>query len=200
MSDLNNRLTGTKSNKLNKSSLIVALFCETLDNSQDIKRLLYYHSLNPLSPMGKYYDGKMKPQSNIEFSLLEDAVDRKRLIFDEVFDPLMTTEESYSIYITDVGGRFGRSVGDIGIEVNIVIPVKDNVLMGLGNKRTHQIGALIADLFDEVTVDKKSFPDYVYDLGNIQFSLTDYVYGRVAQKSNMVCLNMQFEVKKITIR
>ena len=60
MEDLNNKYIGTFSNKLNKSSLIVAMICETINNNQDIKRLLYYQSLNPLSPLGKYYDGNKK--------------------------------------------------------------------------------------------------------------------------------------------
>ena len=112
----------------------------------------------------------------------------------------MTIEESNCVYISDIGGRLDDSVGSIGVEINIVVPYQRNKMMSLGEKRTHLVASKIADLFDMITVDKKLFPDYVSDLGNIQFELTDYSYGRVAQKSTMVCFNMQFEVKKITVR
>lgn len=200
MEDLNNKYIGTSSNKLNKSSLIVAMICETINNNQDIKRLLYYQSLNPLSPLGKYYDGNKKSQPNIDFSLLEETSNSKQLIFDEIFNPLMTIEESNCVYISDIGGRLDDSVGSIGIEINIVVPYQRNKMMSLGEKRTHLIASKIADLFDMITVDKKLFPDYVSDLGNVQFELTDYSYGRVAQKSTMVCFNMQFEVSILTLR
>ena len=200
MEDLNNKYIGTLNNKLNKSSLIVSAICNEINNNQDIKRLLFYSSLNPLSPVGKYYDNSKKKQPDINFTLLGETEKSKQLIFDEAFNPSMIIEQNSCIYVSDVWGILDDTIGEIGFEINIVVPYVYNKLMNLGEKRTHLIAGRIADFLDMITIDKNRFFKYSPYLGNIQFILTDYNYGRVAKNNDMLCFNMQFVVKKATLR
>ena len=80
---INNKFKNTKSQFIYKSGLLSGYIANRLDNNQNVKRYLYYNTINPLGDKGLGLDNNIISQPDITKSLLETQ------IFDGMFNEYM---------------------------------------------------------------------------------------------------------------
>ncbi|MGL5328839.1 MAG: hypothetical protein ACRDD7_06195 [Peptostreptococcaceae bacterium] len=188
--DLNNKNIGKVGSKIRKIGLLSNYFTTMIDKNQEIKRLLSYNTLNPLSSKGKGYDGTIKSQPDITHSLEND------LIFDGLYDDSIKDSENNNIFIYVQDGKYKGAVGSLIVVVSILVFQPYNKLSS-DAKRNAEIAHRIENLFDNVWVEDK---DYVDDLGNLKPELMSYNYGRLSNTSKSTLTTMVFKVDTTTMK
>ena len=78
---INNKNLNTESNKIRKASMLIMYVHDKIISNQNIRRMMYYNTKNPLSKIGLTYNGKEIAQPDVE----EDQV--KDIITDLPFSP-----------------------------------------------------------------------------------------------------------------
>lgn len=183
---LNDKNIGTTSNKIRKCSTLIKYIYEKLVNDNEIQRMLYYNTINPLSQKGKNYNGEIISQPDLS------AKDMKGIVFDIPFNPEMDIELSNYLYVNLKNGKFNSRQNSLYFDINILVP-EDFISMSNGY-RHFEIAQRVADIFDDIYITEK---DYVDDIGNVQPVLCDMPIYRLSKSNNFIWVNMQFEVELI---
>lgn len=184
--DLNNKNLNTASIKIRKCSALIKYIYERIINNSDIQRMVYYNTLSPLKNKSKDYNGDVINQPDISVN------DVKNLIFDIPFNPEMSMEMSNSIYINLTKGSFGSKTNSLYFDINVLVP---NTYLRLNEGYRHtEISQIIADILDEMYVDKENYPEYYDILKDIQFSMYDYNIYRLSKTNDFLWACLSFEV------
>ena len=179
--DINNKFKNTKSQFIYKSGLLSDYIAHRLDNNQNVKRYLYYNTINPLGDKGLGLDGKIITQSDVEKSLLETQ------IFDGMFNEYMEELHQSQIYIHTYKGRTSEDWGEIYIAVNILVPKLYEKLSNFGEKRSFAIASEIEDMFQDMCVARDNAEEFLIDkLGNIKFKVVQFDNSRLSKTNNII--------------
>ena len=184
MQDINNKYTNTVSSKLKKISMLLRYVHEKIIENQEIKRLVYYSSQNPLSKKGLKYDNTKVDQPD----LTEEDV--KDLITLLPFNPDMKIDLCSFIFLNTPSATFSNGDNVIYLDINIVSPAEYfEITTGL---RLYEISNKIANIFDGLYIDDE---DYIEELGNLKFVLDDIAVNRLSNNSSMLWSSMRFSIQ-----
>ena len=184
MQDINNKYTNTVSSKLKKISMLLRYTHEKIIENQEIKRLVYYSSQNPLSKKGLKYDNTKVDQPD----LIEEDV--KDLITLLPFNPDMKIDLCSFIFLNTPSATFSNGDNVIYLDINIVSPAEYfEITTGL---RLYEISNKIANIFDGLYIDDE---DYIEELGNLKFVLDDVAVNRLSNNSSMLWSSMRFSIQ-----
>lgn len=184
MNDINNKYLNTVSSKLKKVSMILQYTHEKIIENQEIKRLVYYSSQNPLSKKGLKYDNTKVDQPD----LIEEDV--KDLITLLPFNPDMKIDLCSFIFLNTPSATFSNGDNVIYLDINIVSPAEYfEITTGL---RLYEISNKIANIFDGLYIDDE---DYIEELGNLKFVLDDVAVNRLSNNSSMLWSSMRFSIQ-----
>ena len=184
MSDINNKYLNTVSSKLKKVSMLLQYTHEKIIENQEIKRLVYYSSQNPLSKKGLKYDNTKVDQPD----LIEEDV--KDLITLLPFNPDMKIDLCSFIFLNTPSATFSNGDNVIYLDNNIVSPAEYfEITTGL---RLYEISNKIANIFDGLYIDDE---DYIEELGNLKFVLDDVAVNRLSNNSSMLWSSMRFSIQ-----
>lgn len=187
MSDINNKYLNTVSSKLKKVSMLLQYTHEKIIENQEIKRLVYYNTKNPLSKKGLKYDNTKVDQPD----LIEEDV--KDLITLLPFNPDMDITLSNGIFLNAPKAIFGSS-NIMYIDVNIISASEYfEISNGL---RLYEIANRISNIFDELYITDES---YIEELGNLKFSLEDVESGRLSKDGNMLYTSLRFSINLVPL-
>lgn len=184
MNDINNKYLNTVSSKLKKVSMLLQYTHEKIIENQEIKRLVYYSSRNPLSKRGILYNGEKIDQPD----LTEEDV--KDLITLLPFNPDMKIDLCSFIFLNTPSATFSNGDNVIYLDINIVSPAEYfEITTGL---RLYEISNKIANIFDGLYIDDE---DYIEELGNLKFVLDDIAVNRLSNNSSMLWSSMRFSIQ-----
>lgn len=187
MNDINNKYLNTVSSKLKKVSMILQYTHEKIIENQEIKRLVYYNTKNPLSKKGLKYDNTKVDQPD----LIEEDV--KDLITLLPFNPDMDITLSNGIFLNAPKAIFGSS-NIMYIDVNVISASEYfEISNGL---RLYEIANRISNIFDELYITDES---YIEELGNLKFSLEDAESGRLSKDGNMLYTSLRFSINLVPL-
>lgn len=203
--DLNNKIKGTKSQKIRKISVLLKYIIDTIDSDPDIKRLMTYLTGTPLSSSGKGYDGKIIKQPDLTHSLLKDysvngVVVYEKNLFDSRFNSDIEVLTKNQMFVHSTRSRINEKNGTQRIEfyVDILIAQNYEYLQNYGEKRTYEIAARIADILDNVTIENSDIVDIV---GNVKTVIDgDIVSSRLSKTNNIILLSIPIVVDCISVR
>lgn len=183
MNDINNKYLNTVSSKLKKVSMILQYTHEKIIENQEIKRLVYYNTKNPLSKKGLKYDNTKVDQPD----LIEEDV--KDLITLLPFNPDMEIKLSNGIFLNMAKAIFGSS-NIVYLDVNVISASEYfEISNGL---RLYEIANRISNIFDELYITDES---YIEELGNLKFILEDIESGRLSKDGNMLYASLRFSIQ-----
>ena len=167
--------------KTSKVSLIEKYMCEKIDESQEIKRLCRYMTLDPTELIALDYSNNIVNQPDLKDSLCKpirhDSVSigcEERVIIPLMFSGEVVDSAHPYIYvycdqISFTSERDGVSpIGSLYFTVDIVYDMGTEELADW-SRRSWVIAGLIMDLFDEVVI---TDPEYVEKVGNLKFMLS----------------------------
>ena len=184
MNDINNKYLNTVRSKLKKVSMLLQYTHEKIIENQEIKRLVYYSSRNPLSKRGILYNGEKIDQPD----LTEEDV--KDLITLLPFNPDMKIDLCSFIFLNTPSATFSNGDNVIYLDINIVSPAEYfEITTGL---RLYEISNKIANIFDGLYIDDE---DYIEELGNLKFILDDIAVNRLSNNSSMLWSSMRFSIQ-----
>ena len=187
MNDINNKYLNTVSSKLKKVSMLLEYTHEKIIENQEIKRLVYYNTKNPLSKKGLKYDNTKIDQPDLTEEDVED------LITLLPFNPDMDITLSNGIFLNAPKAIFGSS-NIMYIDVNIISASEYfEISNGL---RLYEIVHRIANIFDELYITDES---YIEELGNLKFSLEDVESGRLSKDGNMLYASLRFSINLVPL-
>lgn len=178
---------GTTSNKIRKCSVLIKYIYEKLVNDNEIQRMLYYNTINPLSQKGKNYNGEIVSQPDLSTKHMDG------ILFDIPFNPEMDIELSNSLYVNLNNGKFSSRQNSLYFDINIIVP-EDFVNISNGY-RHFEIAQRVADIFDDIYIDKEKDKDYYDYLGALKPILYMMPIYRLSKSNNFIWVNMQFEVE-----
>lgn len=188
MNDINNKYLNTVSSKLKKVSMLLQYTHEKIIENQEVKRLVYYSSRNPLSKRGILYNGEKVDQPD----LTEEDV--KDLITLLPFNPDMKIDLCSFIFLNTPSAIFSNGDNVIYLDINIVSPAEYfEITTGL---RLYEISHKIANIFDGLYIDDE---DYIEELGNLKFVLDDIAVNRLSNNSSMLWSSMRFSIQIIPL-
>ena len=154
--------------------------------NEEIRRLVFYNSQNPLSLKGRLYNGKKVDQPDLTEQQVKD------LITLLPFNPDMKIELENYIFLNTPSATFRNGENTIYLDVNIISPVEYfEITTGL---RIYEIAHKVSNIFDGLYVDDEN---YMEELGNLKFNLYDTSVNRLSNNSGMVWLSMRFEIQLI---
>ena len=192
---INNKFKNTKSQFIYKSGLLSGYIANRLDNNQNVKRYLYYNTINPLGDKGLGLDNNIISQPNITKSLLETQ------IFDGMFNEYMEELHQSQIYIHTYKGRTSEDWGEIYIAVNILVPKLYEKLSNFGEKRSFAIASEIEDMFQDICVARDNTEEFLIDkLGNVKFKIVQFDNGRLSKTNNIITNTVVIKVGVSTTR
>lgn len=187
MNDINNKYLNTVSSKLKKVSMLLEYTHEKIIENQEIKRLVYYNTKNPLSKKGLKYDNTKIDQPDLTEEDVED------LITLLPFNPDMDITLSNGIFLNAPKAIFGSS-NIMYIDVNIISASEYfEISNGL---RLYEIANRISNIFDELYITDES---YIEELGNLKFSLEDVESGRLSKDGNMLYASLRFSINLVPL-
>lgn len=187
MNDINNKYLNTVSSKLKKVSMLLEYTHEKIIENQEIKRLVYYNTKNPLSKKGLKYDNTKIDQPDLTEEDVED------LITLLPFNPDMDITLSNGIFLNAPKAIFGSS-NIMYIDVNIISASEYfEISNGL---RLYEIANRISNIFDELYITDES---YIEELGNLKFSLEGVESGRLSKDGNMLYASLRFSINLVPL-
>ena len=187
MNDINNKYLNTVSSKLKKVSMLLEYTHEKIIENQEIKRLVYYNTKNPLSKKGLKYDNTKIDQPDLTEEDVED------LITLLPFNPDMDITLSNGIFLNAPKAIFGSS-NIMYIDVNIISASEYfEISNGL---RLYEIANRISNIFDVLYITDES---YIEELGNLKFSLEDVESGRLSKDGNMLYTSLRFSINLVPL-
>lgn len=193
--DINNKFRNTKSQFIYKSGLLSGYIANRLDNNQNVKRYLYYNTINPLGDKGLGLDNNIISQPDVTKSLLETQ------IFDGMFNEYMEELHQPQIYIHTYNGMAFEDWGEIYIAVNILIPRLYEKLSNFGEKRSFAIASEIEDMFQDICVARDNAEEFLIDkLGNVKFKIVQFDNGRLSKTNNIITNTVVIKVGVSTTR
>ena len=188
---MNRKNINTISNKIRKIGLMVAYITQKIDNNQEIKRFMRYMTVNPLSSRGKDQNGNVVNQVDLNKSLAINSDEGIKCLYTMGFKEDMIDEARPLIFIHSYNGKFGDTIGNINIAVDIIVPSHYNELKYMEEKRSTEIACKIADELDGITIDEDEWVD---KLGNLNIKLATYSEHRLSKSGNAILFSMDFKI------
>ncbi|MDU5207898.1 MAG: hypothetical protein E6182_18230 [Clostridioides difficile] len=173
--------------KFKKVVAIREAMVKQIDNCQEIKKLLKYHTNTPLSKYGFLKNGKKIEQVDVNESLIDVN------IIPSLFDENLLNKDKVIIFVFPHKGDFGGEIGDNYFAIDIICPQNLNKLSEMGEERIFLIAGLIADLFDDKKILKKNgnpLTQYKANFTNFEVSRTD---------KNLECIGVSMTVNVPTV-
>lgn len=196
--DLNNKHLGTVNNTVRKVPILTAMLMDLINNNQKIKRYLEYNTPSPLAKKSINYNGEVVSQPDVDRDLT--TRDGGQKIYRGRFDPDTVIEEKSGIFVHIKNGNYRGVMGNLDVYINILVPFEFQELSSKGETRSANIASEIANMLDDTTLDEKFNEDYVNDLGNLTFKLTDFADDRLSNKSNMELFMLRYSVNITAMR
>lgn len=178
--EINNKYLSTTSKKIKNISMLLKYVHEKIMENQNIKRMMYFNSRNPLSVRGIGYDGSKVDQPDVTDEQVED------LITLLPFNPQMKIEKVNSIFLNIPMASFYSSGNQVYFEVSIVTPVEYFEISN--GVRLYEISHEIVNMFDGLCIE-----DLTYELGNSRFFFEDIVIERLSSNSDSVYASIRFK-------
>lgn len=197
--DINNFNTLINSQKILRSSYIVNMISEKIDNNQYLKRLLRYLTINPLSKQSIDLDGNDVIQPNIEDSLIGTIRDEKNIYLRGFNEKMKISEQCY-VFINNPSNLYYDEYGYMYFKIDITVPNKYSVIVdsdGVEIERHKMIASLIDNMFDKWMVDEKK---YSKNIGNIEFILSKYEEDRVNTTGDSIKATLMYRTTVTTNR
>lgn len=196
--DLNNKNLGTINSSIRKVPILTAMIMDLINNNQKIKRYLEYNTPTPLAK--RYLDSSnvVINQPDVERDLT--ARDGGQRIYRGRFDPDTVVEKNSKVFVHIKNGKYRNFTGELDIYINILVPFDFQELASSGETRSANIANEIANMLDDMTLDDSFNQDYVEELGNLTFKLTEFVDDRLSNKSDMELFMLRYSVNITAIR
>lgn len=196
----------SKSNKIRRAPILVNYLADKLD-SQEIRRLCRYYTLDPLAPEALDYDGNFVEQPDLRDSLRKPVMRDKvsvgaedKVIFNEVFSDTIASDNKIVIYVYPSDITFsknssvhgGSRVGFLTIKVDIVYPIQLNELEG-GMQRVWSIACLFMDEVEDLKI---TDPKVVKEVGDLIFEFKEVpaINAKLAPSTNYAVLSLPLVV------
>lgn len=176
--------------KLKKVVAIREAMVKQIDNCQEIKKLLKYHTNTPLSKYGFLKDGKKIEQVDVVESLIDTN------IIPALFDENLLDKTKVLVFIFPHKGDFNGEIGDNYFAVDILCPQSLNRLKEMGEERIFLIAGLIADLFD----DKKILRKDGSPLTQYKANFTEFEVSKTDRSLDYVGISMIVNVPTVNAR
>lgn len=195
----NNKLLGTRSNKICKVQPILEFIIDKVDNCQEIKRLTRYITKTPLKDKGSKYNGEIINQPNLIMTLLNDNNEGNKSLFDTMFNPEMEFKGNlFFIFISPYDVVINNMNCTMYFDISIIGDISYDDLLPHG-KRIWKIAEYICDLFDGYTLDNKE--GVTEDVGNLTFNINGRISNRRLSKTNNIMhLAIPLEVRYTGMR
>lgn len=188
----NNKYLGTKSNKIRREAKIIDYICRKLDSNQSIKRYLHYNTLSPLSKKAKLDNDSIVVQNDLDISLIDEN------IINGSFDESIISDYRSLIFIYSPNSSFNRVVGNMDVNIDILVSKKYMNQQYGDEKRDVQLAIIIADMLDEYTIVNDD--DIFEDVGSIKFELVKKNTFRLSKSNDYTVLNLVFNIGIVTMR
>lgn len=180
--DINNKNLNTECNKIKRNSMIKKYMLEKMLSNQNILRYIKYCTKSPLSTKSKDYSGNVVMQPDLTVDDIEDDITHLP------FHQDMEIKTKQYIFENIANGSFSNS-NYIDIIISVVTEAQfEDISDGL---RGACISQEIANMFDNVYVTE---PEWVEELGNIQFKLIDYGEYRLSKSNNYILNKLTFRI------
>lgn len=198
----------TVSNKLRYLAPISKYIMDTIDSDREIKRLMRWVTLAPLSKRSEDYNGKVVSQYDLVDSLMSptkegnvkiegnDIAESNKCLFSGLFDPNMINIKIPKIFVTAKGIDSGRDINNMIFSINILVSDEQNNLKSYGQERIFELAIRICDLFDGTTIDNE---EVIKSTGDVEFNLSKKaIIKNILGKSQQIYLiPIQLEVFNI---
>lgn len=200
--DINNKLIGTKSNKIKKVSLLTSAMVNKIDRDQTIKRLMRYRTQNPLSEQFMDLNKEQVKQPDLVTSLMKDTDEGKQCLFHGGFNLTKINEQQNYVFVQSFTGNFDDSnvVGDLSFVINILVPEVYNDLMYDEDKRSTALGIALCDMFDGYTTSSEDMELVGKEVGNVTFSVRKFTYERLTEGHDNYLFDLYIEARPISAR
>ena len=169
-----------KSPKISRAYILTKYLCVNIDESQDIRRLCRYLTLEPLAEYAIDYDGNIIMQPDLQDSLLDktkvDVVSKgcvERILFRTMFANKVIESLNPLIYVYCDEINFhnhrngSQAIGTMTFYIDIVYDIATEELYDW-EQRSWSIGQIIMDMFDSVPITDEEYTKLV---GNITFTV-----------------------------
>ena len=187
---LNERHLSNSSEKLKKCSMLIDYVYTKLIENQEIKRLVYYNTQNPLDKKGIDFNNEIIEQPDLT------KEDVKDLIAMSPFNPDMVEKLIQAIYINiPFGSFYSYGQGNI-LKFNIDILSPEEFSLTVNGLRYFEIGYYIANMLDGMYITDDRYVEY---LGNLKFDLESLNTYRLSKTNSKIWLHLVFEVKLFPI-
>lgn len=209
---LNNFWEFTKSQKISRGAYIIDFVVDKIDNNQNIKRFMRYHTLNPLAKKSKNYEGVEIIQKDLKDSLTvksyEISVKDKgehisydKSLYNRAFNENMIINKQNYIFVENNHNIYNGDFATMYFKINILTPATyldiEDEETGIHISRNKAIACVIDGMLDGYIVDEQNYSDLV---GNIQFNLADYSEMRLSSSNDIVLTTLIYKVKTLGLR
>lgn len=183
---LNEKHLGDSSEKLKKCSMLIDYVYTKLIENQEVKRLVYYNTQNPLDEKGIDFNNEIIDQPDLT------KEDVKDLITMSPFNAEMVEKLTQAIYINiPFGSFYNYGQGNIlKFDVDILSP--EEFALTVNGLRYFEIGYYIANMLDGIYITDDRYVEY---LGNLKFDLESLNTFRLSKTNTKIWLHLVFEVK-----
>ena len=187
---LNERHLNNSSEKLKKCNMLIDYVHTKLTESQEVKRLIYYNTQNPLDKKGIDFNNEIIEQPDLT------KEDVKDLIVMMPFNPDMVEKLTQAIYINiPFGSFYNYGQGNI-LKFDIDILSPEEYSLTVNGLRYFEIGYYVANMLDGMYITDDRYVEY---LGNLKFDLESLNTYRLSKTNTKIWLHLVFEVKLFPI-
>ena len=196
--NLNDKLSYTKSNKIRKVTILKRFILEKINENQNIKRYMGYVTKLPLARKSEDYDSNIKVQPDILTSLMEDNNDGEQCLFGGSFNPEMDNIKIPYIFVYSSRSKVDGINNTIYFTIYILCPERDNRLANYGEERIYEIADEIVQLLDEYSLENN---DISKEIGNLEFIVDgSFEEFRMSKSNDIIVLAIPVKVCNIAIR
>lgn len=183
---LNEKHLSDSSEKLKKCSMLIDYVYTKLLESQEIKRLVYYNTQNPLDEKGIDFNNEIIDQPDLT------KEDVKDLITMSPFNAEMVEKLTQAIYINiPFGSFYNYGQGNV-LKFDIDILSPEEFALTVNGLRYFEIGCYITNMLDGIYITDDRYVEY---LGNLKFDLESLNTFRLSKTNTKIWLHLVFEVK-----
>ena len=196
--NLNDKLSYTKSNKIRKVTILKRFILEKINENQNIKRYMRYVTKLPLARKSEDYDSNIKVQPDILTSLMEDNNDGEQCLFGGSFNPEMDNIKIPYIFVYSSRSKVDGINNTIYFTIYILCPERYNRLANDGEERIYEIADEIVQLLDEYSLENN---DISKEIGNLEFIVDgSFEEFRMSKSNDIIVLAIPVKVCNIAIR
>ena len=196
--NLNDKLSYTKSNKIRKVTVLKRIILEKINENQNIKRYMRYITKLPLARKSEDFDHNIKIQPDVLTSLMEDNDDGEQFLFGGSFNPEMDNVKIPYIFVHSSRSKVDGVNNTIYFTIYILCPERYNRLANYGEERIYEIADEIVQLLDEYSLENN---DIAKEIGNLKFVIDgSFEELRMSKSNDIIILAVPVKVCNMTLR